>query len=463
MTVVGLGDGRTVVPDNRWDLIGDAAPTPLVSVVIPYYNQPRQLALVLEALTAQTYPADRLEVVVADDGSSCSPDVTAWTSRLTITVVSQEDKGFRAAAARNLGVAASNGTILCFLDADTVPTQDYIRRATRLPASAPDTLVVGRRKHADLSEVAPDSVVRWLADRQHLERSHECEPEWLVDAYDRTADLLDPGWDGYKYLISAVMSCSRELFDDVGGFDPSFVQYGGEDWEFANRAFMMGAVFAHEPDAVAWHDGPDWAERSVPERISAKNVEALALAPLVTDPAARTLGLLYSIPDVVVVMSAEGHTAASLMRTIGSVLRGADGRSVDAAIWLVGARADTLLAQLGVHDSRIRTGSPDASTLSRCRFVLEVTGPVIFSGDSLARLTGEVAPGECGQVTVDFGGSPSASVTIASSRARHRVRRWEAHTDLKADELLDRLFGVRTVHHGDVGIAVLGSEPSLSW
>nr|WP_064569874.1 glycosyltransferase [Gordonia sp. LAM0048] len=463
MTVVGFGDGRTVVPDNRWDLIGDASPTPLVSVVIPYYNQPRQLALVLEALTAQTYPADRLEVVVADDGSSCSPDVSAWTSRLTITVVSQEDKGFRAAAARNLGVAASNGSIVCFLDADTIPTAGYIRHAVRLPAVAPDALVVGRRKHADLGEVTPGGVHEWLCAHGDLERSHDCEPGWLVDAYDRTADLLAPGWDGYKYMISAVMTCSRELFDDIGGFDPSFVRYGGEDWEFANRAFMMGAVFAHEADAVAWHDGPDWAERSVPERISEKNAEALALAPLVTDPAARTVGLLYSIPDVVVVMSAEGHTAASLMRTVGSVLRGADGRSVDAAIWLVGARADTLLAQLGVHDSRIRTGSPDASTLSRCRFVLEITGPVVFSGDSLARLTGEVAPGECGQVTVDFGGSPSASVTIASSRARHRVRRWQAHTDLAADELLDRLFGVRTVDHNDVGIVVGDTEPRLSW
>ncbi|WP_257881410.1 hypothetical protein [Gordonia terrae] len=54
--------------------------------------------------------------------------------------------------------------------------------------------------------------------------------------------------------------------------------------------------------------------------------------------------------------------------------------------------------------------------------------------------------------------SPSASVTIASSRARHRVRRWEAHTDLAADELLDRLFGVRTVDHGDVGIVVGDTE-----
>ncbi|OUC76331.1 glycosyltransferase [Gordonia lacunae] len=459
MTVVELDDGRTVVPDNRWDLVGDApTTTPLVSVVIPHYNQPHQLALVLEALTAQTHPRDRLEVVVADDGSTCPPDVSAWTSRLDITVVTQEDKGFRAAAARNLGAAASSGSVLCFLDADTVPTPDYIRRAVRLPATAPDALVVGRRKHADLSRVAPDSVVEWLSEQRRLHPSHDCEPGWLVDAYDRTSDLLTPGWDGYKYLISAVMSCSRDLFDDVGGFDPSFIRYGGEDWELANRAFMMGAVFAHEPDALAWHDGPDWAERPVPERISEKNAEALALAPLITDPAARTAGLRYSIPDIVVLVSTDGHTAASLIHTIAGALRG-----VDAAVWLVGETADALLLRLAVHDSRIRTGTPDTSTLSRCRFVVEVTGPVVFSDDSLARLTAEVAPGECGRVTVDFDGSPSASVTVASSRARHRVRRWAARTDLGADELLGRLFGVRRVRHSEVEIVVGVHEPALSW
>lgn len=457
MTVIRLGDGRTVVADNRWDLVGEASTTPLVSVVIPYYNQPHQLALVLEALTAQTHPPDRLEVVVADDGSTCSPDVRAWTSRLDITVVTQEDNGFRAAAARNLGVAASSGTVLCFLDADTVPTPDYLRQSIRLPAAAPDALVVGRRKHANLSRVAPDSVMEWLSEHRPLESSHDCEPGWLVDAYDRTSNLLNPGWDGYKYLISAVMTCSRQLFDDVGGFDPSFVHYGGEDWEFANRAFMMGAMFAHEPDALAWHDGPDWAERSVPERISEKNAEALALAPLITDPAARTAGLLYSIPDIVVLVSTAGHTAASLMRTVAGALRG-----MDAAVWLVGEHADALLIQLGVDDSRIRVGGPDASTLSRCRFVVEIAGTVVFSVDSLALLTAQVGPGECGQVTVDFDGSP-ASVTVTSSRARHRVRRWAAHTDVGADELLDRLFAVRTVHHSEVEIVIGDDEPALSW
>ncbi len=457
MTVIRLGDGRTVVPDNRWDLVGVAPSTPLVSVVIPYYNQPHQLALVLEALTDQSHPPDRLEVIVADDGSTCSPDVSAWTSRLDITVVTQEDRGFRAAAARNLGVAASSGTVLCFLDSDTVPTPDYILQSIRLPAAAPDALVVGRRKHADLSRVAPDSVVEWLFEQRPLESSHDCEPGWLVDAYDRTSNLLNPGWDGYKYLISAVMTCSRQLFDDVGGFDPSFVHYGGEDWEFANRSFMMGAMFAHEPDALAWHDGPDWAERSVPARISEKNVEALALAPLITDPAARTAGMLYSIPDIVVLVRTSGHTAASLMRTVAGALRG-----MDAAVWLSGAHAHALLIQLGVDDSRIRVGDPDASTLSRCRFVVEIAGNVICSADSLTLLAAQVGPGGCGQVRVDFAGSP-ASVTVTSSRARHRGRRWAAHVDVGADELLDRLFGVRTVHHSEVGIVIGDDEPVLSW
>ncbi len=66
-------------------------------------------------------------------------------------------------------------------------------------------------------------------------------------------------------------------------------------------------------------------------------------------------------------------------------------------------------------------------------------------------------------MTVDFDGSP-ASVTVTSSRARHRVRRWAAHTDVGPGELLDRLFGgVRTVHHSEVEIVLGDEEPALSW
>jgi GT2 family glycosyltransferase len=458
MTPIRLSDGRTIVPDNRWDLAGDTLSTPLVSVVIPYYNQPHQLALVLEALTAQTYPRDRMEVVIADDGSDEGSLIDRWTSQLTLTVVTQEDKGFRAAAARNLGAASSNGSILCFLDADTVPTPEYVRRAVGLPAAAPDTIVVGRRKHADLSRITEGSVMAWMVQHSRLNATHSCEPQWLVDAYERTANLLQPGWDGYKYMISAVMTCSRDLFDDVGGFDPSFVGYGGEDWELANRSFMMGAVFAHEPQALAWHDGPDWAERAVPNRLLQKNAEALALAPLITDPAARTAGLFHLIPDVVVMLSTAGHTTSSLTQTISSTLRG-----VDAAVWLVGDRAESMYRELGVHDSRVRTGSPDSATLARCRFVGEVAGRVVFSADTISLLTDELAPGQAGQVSVDFDPPQSASVTMRSSRALHRSRRWSERSELGESELMLSLFGVRRVQAASVGVVVADTDPSLSW
>ncbi|ORM33893.1 glycosyltransferase [Williamsia sp. 1135] len=459
MNVIELQDGRVVVPDNRWDLAKDCSTTPLVSVVIPYYNQPRQLALVLEALTAQTYPMDRMEIVIADDGSTDPPDVDRWSCCLSVIVVRQEDRGFRAAAARNLGAAASSGSILCFLDADTVPTPDYVRRAIRLPAVAPDSVVVGRRLHADLADVAPGRVGRWFSENSAAGRSHdEREPRWLADAYQRTSNLLMPGWDGYKYVISAVFTCSRELFDDIGGFDPTFVQYGGEDWELANRAFMMGAVFAHEPAAIAWHDGPDWAERPVSDRLAGKNAEALALAPLITDPAARTSGLGYSVPDLAVVIDTEGHTAPSLLRTVASVLRGVDGR-----VWLQGRAAQSLHRALGIEDSRVLVGYPGPAINGRCRFYAEVSGRVVFSRNSIPLLVEELDPGKAGQVIVDFDRSRPAAVTVWSSRARHRSRRWSKETQRTEDELLRALFGVRRVAPTEVGIAVADADPSLSW
>lgn len=458
MNVIRLQDGRVVLPDNRWDLAAECSVTPLVSVVIAYYNQPRQLSLVLEALTAQTYPADRMEIVVADDGSTDPPDVDRFSSRLSVIVVRQEDRGFRAAAARNLGAAASAGSILCFLDADTVPTPDYVRQAIRLPAVAPDSVVVGRRLHADLGGVAPGRVGEWLLENSVTGRSRdEREPRWLVDAYHRTSDLLTPGWDGYKYVISAVLTCSRELFDDIGGFDPTFVQYGGEDWELANRAFMMGAVLAHEPAAIAWHDGPDWAGRPVANRLAGKNAEALALAPLITDPAARTAGLRYSVPDVAVIINTEGHTAPSLLLTVASVLRGVDGR-----VWLHGRGAETLHRALGIEDSRVGVGCPGPAIMSRCRFYAELSGRVIFSDNSLPLLIEELAPGRAGQVIVDFDESRPA-VSVWASRARHRSRRWSKDAQQPADDLLRALFGVRRVPSTEVGIVVTDSDPSLSW
>jgi GT2 family glycosyltransferase len=256
-----LPGGSFVLPGNRWDLLDGMSPArpPSVSVVIPHFNAQRQLDRLLFALSRQTHPLTQLDVIVADDGSS-EPPVVRAPAGLRVRVVGQADAGFRAAAARNLGAATATGEVLCFLDVDTVPEPGYLQALTRLPALAPDALVTGRRRHGDLAAMSDELYERWLG-AAGPGPTELTEPQWLTERHERSGNLLRLGPDSYRFVLSAVLGCSRALFNELGGFDDTFIHYGGEDWEFAHRALSAAAVLAHVPDAVAWHDGPSWAER----------------------------------------------------------------------------------------------------------------------------------------------------------------------------------------------------------
>ena len=128
-------------------------PQPEVSVVIPYYDDQPRLTLLLRALDQQVCD-ERFDVVIADDGSP-EPPVVPDGLGFGCTVVRQADEGFRAAAARNLGAASAAGGLLLFLDGDTLPAAGYVAAMCRTLRAIDDghgTLVVGRRRHADLGE-----------------------------------------------------------------------------------------------------------------------------------------------------------------------------------------------------------------------------------------------------------------------------------------------------------------------
>jgi glycosyltransferase involved in cell wall biosynthesis len=85
---------------------------PLVSVVIPAFNAEQFVGEAIESVLAQSYRP--VEVIVVDDGST---DATAQTaSRYPITCIQKANEG--QAAARNAGVAAAQGSLISFLDAD---------------------------------------------------------------------------------------------------------------------------------------------------------------------------------------------------------------------------------------------------------------------------------------------------------------------------------------------------------
>ncbi|WP_405372111.1 MULTISPECIES: glycosyltransferase family 2 protein [unclassified Microbacterium] len=379
------------LPGNSWDLLdgvpGD--PATRVSVIVAHYEQPDQLARTLAALAAQRVPSGELEVIVVDDGSAKAPRVPPG-----VRLVVQPDQGFRLAAARNLGVRSATGDVLVFLDADTTPEPGFVCELTRLPSLAPDAVTVGRRRHADLSGVAPTADIRGAVGGRELD-----EPEWLAREYRASRDLLDADDRSYRHLIGAVLACSRRLFDAVGGFDESFTSYGGEDWEWAYRAWLGGAVFAHVPGAVAWHDGPDAAGRPDGDQ-ARRNAETLRLVDLIPVPGSRPRGIRPAFVDVAVTPP-PGSTPGQSFVSVDSVVAAVPGAEpVDAA---------ELAARAGRCD--------------RVRLHLEILRPVRVEGEGLRLAVDAAVAGRIGVRTVtDAGGVPAIRVT--AQRARARAESW---------------------------------------
>jgi glycosyltransferase involved in cell wall biosynthesis len=222
--------------------------TPLISVIVTTYNRPDALSEVLRALLDQTDP--RYEIVVADDGSR--DDTRTVVDRfqraggaVDIIHAWQSDNGFRASAVRNLGVYASSGQYLVFLDGDCIPRADYIARHRAL--AEPGFMVSGSRV--------------LLSDRftAALLRSGDAVPAsrrgwwyWLRQRLAGNANKALPliGFPDSrlrryrKVRWSRIKSCNlgiwRSDYAAVNGFDETFVGWGHEDADIVLRLARFG-------------------------------------------------------------------------------------------------------------------------------------------------------------------------------------------------------------------------------
>lgn len=388
---------------------------PTVSVVVAHYQQHRQLGLVLAALDVAHPVPGGFEVVVADDGSAQTPE--SGEHPYPVRVVSHPRNGYRAAANRNQGARLARGEVLCFLDADTVPDPGYVAAMAAATARSA-TLVVGRRRHADLASFDGADLQRWLLDRTRPGPTELDDPQWLIDGYRETDDLRAADDAGFRFVISAVLAVPRRVWEAAGGFDESFSRYGGEDWEFAQRCWLAGADLRHEPRAVAWHDGPDLSGR--PALAAVKNVETVHLAKRLTHPLVRGAGLVHAMPDIVVEVDVSGWTLAQVVLSAESLLRGSD-----AGLWLTGADDDVRTAL--DEDPRVHDGSPPTEVLRRCRYRVRPAGPVALVTGTLADAVREAVGQEggrtVGQATGTGTGQPSAArLLVWSTRDLGRAR-----------------------------------------
>ncbi len=115
--------------------------TPLVSIVIPFYNMQDFLAQTIDWALASTYPA--IEVILVDDGSTDESGVIAkrYAARdECISFLSQENQGV--SVARNFGISHAHGTYILPLDGDDMLCPTFIEEAAKVLESQPNVKVV---------------------------------------------------------------------------------------------------------------------------------------------------------------------------------------------------------------------------------------------------------------------------------------------------------------------------------
>ena len=202
------------------------------SVVIPTYRRATELDACLEGFSRLTYPRDRFEVIVVDDGSPVGPDavIARWRSGLDITLVRQANAG--PAAARNTGSRHARYAHLAFIDDDCVPQPGWLSGLRRALHSAPNDLIGGCTLNA-----LPQNV---------FSSASQALVSYLTDYFD--------GRDGRTRLFTSNnMAMRADRFRAAGGFDAQFPRAAGEDREFCDRWISQQRGTTVARDAIVMH------------------------------------------------------------------------------------------------------------------------------------------------------------------------------------------------------------------
>jgi succinoglycan biosynthesis protein ExoA len=112
---------------------------PFVSVIVPIRNEARSIAACLEALGAQDYPRERVEILVVDGASDDgTPDAVAACAARDGRIRLLDNPGRFAAQAMNVGIAAARGEIVARVDGHAIVPPDFLSRTVDALRRRPD-------------------------------------------------------------------------------------------------------------------------------------------------------------------------------------------------------------------------------------------------------------------------------------------------------------------------------------
>ena len=202
-----------------------------VSVIVPVFNNPAGIRSGLEALVNQTYPRDKYEIIVADNGSTDETrQVVAGfqTEGPPAVKLLVEEKTRGSYAARNCGIRKADGEILAFTDSDCVPSREWIEAGVE----------------GLMRERAPCGGGR-------VKFTYKGRQPNAFEYYDSARKLDQQSYVKQGFAATANFFVRKDLLERHGLFRSDLIS--GGDYEFGRRVTGQGEKLVYIPDALVCH------------------------------------------------------------------------------------------------------------------------------------------------------------------------------------------------------------------
>lgn len=215
-----------------------------VSVIIPTFNSEQTIIDCLSSVTTQT--KNLLEVIVVDNNSQDKTIEVAKEQKGPIKVISQ-NKNLGFSKANNIGVAASHGEYLMFLNPDTKVTSGAI-----------DKMLEFYQIHTDAGVVAPkliDGQGQVQPSVRKLPTIWRAVKEYYFHFKNEYQAYVPETKDDYvvvESVVGAAMLIKKSVYQKVGGFDNRFFLYY-EDLDLCKKILQSGLKIYYLPQVMIKH------------------------------------------------------------------------------------------------------------------------------------------------------------------------------------------------------------------
>ncbi|MER2998306.1 glycosyltransferase family 2 protein [Pontibacter populi] len=195
---------------------------PVVSIIVPCFNQGQYLRGALDSIFSQSY--DQWECIIVNDSST---DETELVAKSYIKKDNRfkyiKTAGIGVSAVRNEGIKVASGQYILPLDGDDKIAPIYLEKA-----------IEAFRKFPDLSLVYGEA--EFFGERSGV---------WNL-----------PNYNYYDLLFNNLMYCSaifkREDFNKIGGYSTEMV-HGLEDWDLWLRLLNKKSKVLKLPEVVFYY------------------------------------------------------------------------------------------------------------------------------------------------------------------------------------------------------------------